>query len=112
MAGAGDTDRMTDNRTIQSDDAECWKIFQERNQMEQAKWWAERTPKLKRDYRREHKGEYYLLLSIISILGGFVGVVYGLAGKGYIQKPYVIMGATMVLFGLSIVIGGFGKVKE
>jgi len=103
---------MTENDVIRKEDEQCWALFQERNQKEQAKYWSERAPKLKRDYKREHKGEYYLGLSIISIIGGFAGTVYGLAGKGYIQKPYVIMGAVMVLFGLSIIIGGFGKVKE
>jgi len=103
---------MTDNKTIQSEDVECWKLFQERNQMEQAKYWAERASYLKKDSKREHKGMWYLGLSIISILGGFAGLVYGLAGTDWVQKPYVIMGAVLVLFGLSVVIGGFGKVKE
>ncbi len=75
-------------------------------------WWTNRSPELKKDTRREEKGVYYLGLSIISILGGVAGLIYGLAGKGWIQRPYVLMGAVMVLFGLSIVIGGFGKVEE
>jgi hypothetical protein len=48
----------------------------------------------------------------VSIIGGFAGMLYGLAGKDWVQKPYVMMSAVLILFGLSIVIGGFGKVKE
>lgn len=102
---------MSENN-VKSDDEQCWKAFQERNAREQMKAWSNRTPTLKRDYHKEHKGVYYLVLSTISILGGFAGLLYGLAGKGWVQKPYIIMGAVMVLFGLSIVIGGFGRVKE
>jgi len=103
---------MSDNGVIKQADEECWKVFQERNRQEQAKYWAERKSYLKKDSEREHKGMWYLGLSIISILGGFVGLLYGLAGQDWVQKPYVIMGAVLILFGLSVVIGGFGKVKE
>ena len=103
---------MSDNGIVKAEDNECWKAFQERNRQEQMQYWIERQPKLKKDYKREHKGEYYLILSIISILGGFAGLIYGLAGQDWVQKPYVILSAILILFGLSIVIGGFGRVKE
>jgi len=103
---------MTENGTIRREDEQCWRLFQERNNMEQSSYWVKRNPELKKDHKREHKGEYYLLLSIISIIGGFAEVIYGLAGQDWVQKPYVIMGCVMVLLGLSIVIGGFGRVKE
>ena len=102
---------MTENDVIRREDEQCWALFQEKNHKEQMTYWNIRGPKLKKDYKREHKGEYYLGLSIISIIGGFAGLIYGLAGKDWVQKPYVIFGALMVLMGLSIVIGGFGKVK-
>lgn len=103
---------MNENGTVKQTDEEAWKMFQERNQAEQMKYWADRGPKLKKDYRRERKGLYYLGLSIISILGGLAGLTYGLIGQDWIQKPYVIMGAVLIVFGVSVVIGGFGRVKE
>ena len=78
---------------------------------ENSKYWAERSKSAKRDSKREHKGIYFLMLSLISLLGGMAGIIYGLAGKDWIQKPYLVLGAFMILIGLSIVIGGFGKVR-
>jgi hypothetical protein len=86
--------------------------FNKRLDLENMKYWAERGPKLKKDIKREHQGIWYLGLSIVSIIGGFAGMLYGLAGKDWVQKPYVMMSAVLILFGLSIVIGGFGRVKE
>lgn len=86
--------------------------FVRRLDAENLKYWRDGAVCRKRDSKREHKGLWYLGLSIVSIVGGFAGLVYGLAGKDWIQKPYVILTVVMILFGLSIVIGGFGKVKE
>jgi len=102
---------VSENGDVRQTDAECLRSFQERNRAEQMKYWAEREPKLRKDYKRERKGFYYLALSIVSILGGFAGLIYGLAGKDWVQKPYVIMALVMIALGLSIVIGGFGRVK-
>lgn len=79
---------------------------------ERAKYWVPREAQQKQDTRREDKGLYFLGLSIFSLLGGMVSILYGLAGKDWVQKPYLILGALMVIVGLSIVIGGFGKVKN
>ena len=89
----------------------AWEEFNRRLDNENMKYWAERASYLKSDMKREHQGIWYLALSIVSIIGGFVGIFYGLAGESWIQKPYVMMGAVLVCVGMSIVIGGFGKVK-
>lgn len=86
--------------------------FIRRLDAENMKYWAERETYLKRDSKRERKGVYYLFLSLVSIIGGFAGFIYGLVGKGYVVKPIVVMAVVLIVFGLSIVIGGFGKVKE
>ena len=86
--------------------------FVKRLDAENMKYWAERRAYQKKDSKREHKGHWYLSLSIISIIGGFSGLIYGLAGKDWVQKPYVVMSLVLIVFGLSIVIGGFGKVKN
>jgi hypothetical protein len=80
-------------------------------QVERAKEWSARANSIKRDSKREHIGEYFLGLSVVSLLGGMISMVYGLAGKDWVQKPYLILGGVLILVGLSIVIGGFGKVK-
>ena len=74
-------------------------------------WWAGRNEQLKKESKREEKGFWYLALSVVSIMGGASGIIYGLLGRDWVQKPYIIMGAVLILFGLSVVIGGFGKVK-
>jgi hypothetical protein len=98
---------MNEDGNTESEDS-----FIKRLDVENMKYWVERKYELKKDMKREEKGLYYLGLSIVSILGGVSGLVYGLIGKDWIQRPYVILGGLMILFGLSIVIGGFGKVKE
>ena len=90
----------------------AWEEFNKRLDNENAKYWTRRTTTLEKDSQREHKGVWFLGLSIISVIGGFAGLVYGLAGKDWIQKPYVMMSVVLILFGLSIIVGGFGKVKE
>ena len=74
--------------------------------------WDIAPPNRELDRKRERKGVYYLVLSLISLIGGMSSVVYGLTGQSWVQKPYVAFGAFMVLVGFSIVIGGFGKVKQ
>lgn len=74
--------------------------------------WEKRRVELNNNALRERKGLYYLALSIISILGGVAGLTYGLAGLAWIQKPYVVMGGLLILFGMSFVLGGFGKVRK
>ena len=91
---------------------EKWEAFKKRSEEGHRKFWEQRTSTLKTDSKREHKGVYYLALATISILGGVAGMVYGLIGQDWVQKPYVVMGGVLVLFGVSIVIGGFGKVRE
>jgi len=86
--------------------------FIKRLDAENMKYWAERKLYQKKDSKREHKGVWFLGLSIISIIGGFAGFIYGLVGKDWVQKPYVVMSLVLIVFGMSIVIGGFGRVKE
>lgn len=97
--------------TISGED-QNYQAFIEGSKEENAKYWEKRTVESREDRKREHKGVYYLGLSLFSLLGGVVSVLYGLAGKDWIQKPYLILGCVLILVGLSIVIGGFGKVKS
>jgi len=92
-------------------DEERYQAFIKGADAENSKYWTERSKSAKRDSKREHKGIYFLMLSLMSLLGGMAGIIYGLAGKDWIQKPYLVLGAFMILIGLSIVIGGFGKVR-
>ena len=73
--------------------------------------WGKRVESFEKDKKRERKGVYYLILSLISLIGGMSSVVYGLTGQSWVQKPYVALGVVMVITGFSIVVGGFGKVK-
>jgi len=95
----------------EEDDNARYQSFIKGADEENAKYWVKRSKTLGRDAKREHKGIYFLLLSLLSLLGGMTSIIYGLAGKDWIQKPYLILGAVMVLIGMSIVIGGFGKVR-
>jgi hypothetical protein len=105
VAGAGDTDWI-------GMDMESEENFIKRLDVENMKYWVERGPKHKKDLKREEKGLFYLEMSILTIIGGASGLVYGLVAKGYILKPVVVLSILSIILGLSIVIGGFGRVNR
>jgi hypothetical protein len=98
---------MNEDGEMESEDS-----FIKRLDVENMKYWVERKYELKKDERREEKGLYYLALSILTIVGGAAGIIYGLVAKGYILKPVIAISVLSIILGLSIVIGGFGKVKQ
>ena len=85
---------------------------EERARAERMRFWAERSQELKKDYARERRGLLYLVLSILAILGGLADLMWGFSGENWVQKPYVINGIFLLAIGISIVVGGFGRVKE
>ena len=74
--------------------------------------WGNRQESFEKDRKREHKGFYYFFLSLFLLIGGMSTIIYGLVGLDWVQKPYVVLGAILVVVGFSIVVGGFGKVDE